>query len=489
MANGETFSDEIFQQISINRSYAQAAIADNNEYLHDIKEYIQHYDIAMVVPSLTITPPSPVVIDPTLVGEIPDVPTDYPTLPDAPTTSDFAFPSAPVYTMPTVPTLSDIVIPDFIEGVISPLTTQMPVSNIEMPALTQIDSGGQAVEDELVQAAKAKLVSNIVNGGTMLNPLIEASIWNRDRERREQALQDSVDKLTAQWAKLGWSIPDGLLAGSLIAVNNEYMNKDLDVSRDIAIKQAELEQTGMFKSLELANQLEGILIESFNDYAKRVFEVSKATVDVTVQILKSRIDLYNMNLQAFKTDVETYKIAIEAELARSEVYKARMEGIKTLAMVDSSRVQVYTAQLGAIAQQVEVFKATVESVGLMYSAEKQKIEAYKARVEAYTSAVDGVTKRYIGEVEGFKGLVQAYVASADSQTRIEELELKTQIARVDATLKSWEIQLQVIIEETKVQLSGLETIAKTTSNLAAGAMAAGHTAMSLSGASALEGIS
>jgi hypothetical protein len=474
-------------QILTIHAYGREQYALAKTHINNLNQIIVQ-PISTTIPILSINPPAPVIIDPTLVGEIPTAPTDFPMLPDAPTTNDFSFPSAPVYAMPTVPILSDIIIPDFIEGNISPLSTQMPVSDITVPALGQIESGGQAPEDELVQAAKAKLTSNILNGGTMLNPVVEADIWNRDRERRQQTLQDMVDKLTSQWAKLGWSVPDGLLAGSMIALNNEYMNKDLDMSREIAIKQAELEQVGMFKSLELANQLEGVLIGSFNEYAKRVYEMSKTTADVTLQIFKADIDLYNSNLQAFKTDVETYKIAIESELARAEVYKARMSGIQVAASVDESRVKVYTAQIGAIAQQVEVFKSTVQSVSLMYEAEKQKVEAYKARVEAYTSAVEGVTKRYLGEVEGFKGFIQAYVASSDSQTKISELGLKSQIAVADATLKSWEVQLNLVTENVKLQLQALDTAAKTTSNLAAGAMAAGHAAVSLSGAAALEGI-
>ncbi|MBU2049351.1 MAG: hypothetical protein KKH61_10290, partial [Gammaproteobacteria bacterium] len=46
---------------------------------------------------------------------------------------------------------------------------------------------------------------------------------------------------TSMWAKKGWSLPDGLLAHSLSEVQKEYMNKGLDRSREIAIKQADLE--------------------------------------------------------------------------------------------------------------------------------------------------------------------------------------------------------------------------------------------------------
>ena len=255
---------------------------------------------------INIPVPGSIIVDPTLIGLIPPAPPagDYPVIPSTPSTSDHAFPDAPVYTLPIVPTLHDIVIPEFIDMTIEQPTMKLPVMDFDVPAINQILDGGLTPEDALVQSAKAKLLSNIVNGGTMLNPQVEADLWNRDLERQEQQLQDSVDKLTAQWAKLGWGMPDGLLAGSLIAVNNEYMNKKLDRSREISVKQAELEQAGMFKSLELIVSLEKVLIDNMNDYARRVFETSKATADVTIAIFKERINRYNSLLAAFKADME-----------------------------------------------------------------------------------------------------------------------------------------------------------------------------------------
>jgi hypothetical protein len=265
------------------------------------------------------------------------------------------------------------------------------------------------------------------------------------------------------------------------------MNKSLDSSREIAVEQAKLEQAGMFKSLELATQFEQILIENMNNYAKRVFETSKATADETIEIFKARIELYNSNLAAFKTDVETYKIAVDVELAKAEVYKTRMMGVQVLSGVDEAKVKIYTTQMEAIAQQVDIFKTTVQSVALMYEAEKQKIEMYKTKVEAFTSAIDGVTKRYVGSIEGFKGLVQAYSASAEVQTKLGELDLKAQVAEVEATIKAWEIQLNLVVENTRMKLEALKAVAATTSNLAAGAMAGGHANVALQGTAAFEG--
>jgi hypothetical protein len=484
--NTGAFTEIITSQFEAVRTYASEASDLAISYVDDLRNIITK-PIDTKIPTIRINPPSPVRLDPTLIGELPPVPTDWPDAPPDVATADYFFPPELAYRDPGIPSLSYIVIPGFVDGVIPPLVGKMPVSNIIIPTFETINNGGLYEEDGLVQAAKTKLTNNIVYGGTMINPTVEADLWNRDRERREQALRDAKDKIMAHWSKLNWTLPDGLLSGMLLAVENEYMNKDLDASRDIAIKQADLEQKGMFESLKLGIDLENTLINNFNEYAKRVYEASKTTVDVTIQILKSQIDLYNSQLQAFKTSVEAYKISIEAELARVEVFKTKMLAAQIGVDIDKNRTQLYIAQLEGIAKRIDAYKTTVQAVGIKYEAEKVKIEGYKARVDVFTSKNDVIVKKFMSQVDLFKGFVEAYKASASVQTEMGNMEQKGQIAVLDATLKAWEVQLNVTTEDVKVRLQALETAAKTTSNLAAGAMAAGHAAVSLSGQAALEG--
>jgi hypothetical protein len=465
----------VSEQIKKIQDYADGAFTLAEKYIDDLNDYIVG-TITTTPPTINITAPGSVTIDPTLVGLIPSAPPNsaYPVVPSEPSTSDHNFPDAPTYTMPTVPTLHDIVLPEFIEMTIEQPGTTLPVIDFDVPAIAQINDGGLTAEDSLVQSAKTKLLSNIVNGGTMLNPQVEADIWNRDLERNEQALQDAIDKLTAQWAKLGWSMPDGLLAGSLLGINNEYMNKRLDRSREISVKQAELEQAGMFKSLELAVQLEKVLIDNLNDYARRVFETSKTAADVTIAIFKERIERYNSLLAAFKADMDSYKTNIEAEVARAEVYKTRLQGQQILAGIDETEVKIYTAKIGAIGQLVDIYKTGVQAVATMYEAEKQKIEMFKTKIDAYTATVKAITDKYATQVEGFKSYLSAWTASADSQTKLIDVGVRAQIATTEATLKEWEVQLRIIQENTSLKLEALKAVAQTASNLAAGALSAGH---------------
>jgi hypothetical protein len=312
----------------------------------------------------------------------------------------------------------------------------------------------------------------------MLDPTVEADIWNRDLERHEQALQDIVDKTTGQWAKMGFSLPDGLLAGNLLAINTEYLNKRLDRSREISVKQAELEQTGIFKSLELGISFENIVMSSLSEFGKRRLEAAKANGDILIAVFKERVNLFNTNLEAFKADALVYKTNIEAEIARVEVYKAKMVALQTLAQVDESKVKIYAAQIGAIEQLVNVYNTEVKAVATMYEAEKVKIELFKGQIDAYTAKMDSLTKIYVGSIEAFKGQVQAYAAKNEVSIKNTEVGARIGIAEYEASVKLMESTARISEASAQVRMEGLKGAAQASSNLAAGAMSAIHASVS-----------
>lgn len=455
-------------------SYGSESFAIAKQYIEDLEGYIEP-TIETTVPSIEITPPGSIAIDPTIGAEIPDQPeeSDYPLIPDAPSVSEHEFPEEPAFTLPSPPTLTDIVIPDFIEGTIAPITATLPVIDFSVPSVGDIQPGALNY-DSLMAVIRDKLSSNITDGGTMLNPQVEADIWNRDRERREQALQDAIADASAVWAKLGWDMPDGLLAGTITAIHKEYMNKDLDASREISVKQADLEQQGLFKSLELGVSLEQVILMAENEYAKRVLEASKTTAEVTIEIYKARVTQYNAMLEAYKADVLAYKSSIEAEVARAEVFKSKVTALGIIAQVDESKIKIYTSHIAAIQQLVDLYKTKVQAVATMYEAENQKIIRYKAQIDAYVAAIEGVTKKYATSVEGFKAYVAAWATSAESQVKVKDLNMRGEIATLEATMKAWEVQMKVLHENTSLKLEALKAVAQTSSNLAAGALSAAH---------------
>jgi len=476
--------DQASAQFSATQLYASSSFQLAAHYIDELNNYLIN-EIQMTPPSVTIDTHPTIVIDPSLIQALPIAPPDseYPQDPSAPNTTDYTMPTSPSITYPSLPTLADITLPSFIPSSINGITTSLPTFTDDVPAVSGITDGGDANFDTLVEALRSKLQSFIIDGGTMLNPQVEADIWQRDLERIQQNLQDSVDKATGQWAKMGFDIPDGFLASMLIPLNVEYYNKLSDRSREIAVKQAELEQQGVFKSMEIATKLEEVIITSHHTYAQRAFDASKATAELTIKIFETRIAKFNALLETFKVDVDQWKTQIEGVLAQANIYKTQIEGLSLIEQINETKVKIYTSQLSAVATMVEVFKTQVQAVATEYEAEKVKIERYKSQVEAYVAAIDGITKKYGNTIEGYKAFIQAWVASSDSQTKLAEIGTKAQIAEVEAAIKEWEIEMRIIEEEIGLKQKALETVAQTASNLAAGALAAIHTSAQVSDSS------
>jgi phage shock protein A len=408
--------------------------------------------------------------------EVPSAPSNtnvMPAAPNAPSLTIPPIPSPPSLTLPTIPVMLPIVIPSY-AGVAPPTFSKTaPAFTGDAPVIGAIDVD-VLVTDPLYMATRTKLTTNITDGGTMLNPLIEASIWDRDRERREQALQDAKDKATAQWAKLNWSVPDGLLAGALLAIDNEFMNKDIDASREIAIKQAEMEQAGMFKSLELGVGFETMVLEQFEKYATRRLATLKTNGDILIQVFTQQVALYNARLEGYKTDAAVYKSLIEANMAQVEVYKAEISAQMAIAQLNESLVKSYVAEMSGVESQVKVYNSQVEAAKGLFDIERAKIEQYKVQIEAYVALVDAGAKNftntiqaYAASIEGVKSQNQLYGITADSQAKIAVAAYQGQIAQMEANAKMAEVGAQI-------QVQALIAAASASSNLAAGAMAALH---------------
>lgn len=475
--NSQWYFTWISEQMSRSQGYASDAFDTAMGYLDDLNNFVTA-DIETTTPTINIDQPGTIAVDPTILAQMPTSPTEYPESPPAePTFSDHDFPVEPNYSLPAVPVVNDITIPAFVSNDIVGITATLPSFTDSVPTINTITDGGDVPHDTLLQEIKAKLESIILNGGTMLNATIEDDIFDRDLERREQVLRDSLDKVTEQWAKLNWSLPDGLLAAQLTAIQTEYANKNLESSRTIAIEQAKLEQQGMLESLKLGIGVEQLILDSGNKYAQRAMDSARSTAEITIAIFKERIDKYNAMVSAYKSDAEAYKSRIDAEVARAQQYKTQIEALSLVNQIDETKTKIYVAQIDAIKSMVDIYKNQVQAVGIMYESERSKVERYKSQVEAYVAQIDAVTKKYAAEVETFKSFITGYSASADSQIKLSDLKGRAEIATTEATIKEWEIQLDIVQKNLAIKLEAIKSLATISSNVAAGALSANHSGM------------
>lgn len=108
---------------------------------------------------------------------------------------------------------------------------------------------------ELIEIILDFVINTIQNGGTGVNAAVEAAIWAREQERAELASEEAKDTMAGDWARTGFSLPDGVLTTMFSEVDRKYQDSRLTTSRDIAIKTFELEQKNLHAMMQNAAQI------------------------------------------------------------------------------------------------------------------------------------------------------------------------------------------------------------------------------------------
>jgi len=227
----------------------------------------------------------------------------------------------------------------------------------------------------LLDALKAKLLTDILNGGTGLTLAVENEIYARESERDLRTLGDTVDRLATRWAESGFVLPDGVLTAMTSWVDLEYQNKYSDKSRKIAEDSFKMAVENTRFTVEQSSKLEDILMQ-FNSAS------NKNKLEAAVAILESGIKIFEAKVKRILADVDLYK-------AESDAFKANAEAVAAIAGVE-----------------VEYFNAIVKS---------------NASVRDYLGKIAEINGRL--QEANLKAQMDMQVANIESMSRINAAEL------------------------------------------------------------------
>jgi len=430
--------------------------------------------IGMVVPSLTLeSAPTFSTPDPTI--NFPSVPSPLNLM--APV-KDFAidlstnFPSAPITSLPDVPTLLSLNLPSAPSLFIPIFDIAFPTSTLTVPSIN-FSFFEDPYSDALLTSVKNELLLRL-QGGTGLNPIVEAAIWNRGKDREQRSSLQAERSVLVDRASSGFSRPPGALMAALEQSIQDTQSKVIDLSREIMIKQAELEQENIKTTIQQTISLEDILIREHNNVVNRSFEVAKYMQEISMDVFKLEVSLYNTKVEAYKSFTVAYTAKVQAELAKIEIYKGQLEGQKLVSDINEQAIKIYIAQIEAVKTNVSVYTAMVNAVSEKLKAEAVKVEVFKSEIEAYSEQVKTKAIEYTSyseqvkaeglkvdvfdsQVKAFTSRIQSYAASTEAKTKvlnaevgIEELKIKKYSTDVDAFIK--QVQADQIIYSSAVDL-------------------------------------
>jgi len=322
-----------------------------------------------------------------------------------------------------------------------------PIDYIEIPAFPDLTLEELAIPDvvintnfekyssDLLTSLKTKMSDRIINGGTGLSPAVETAIFNRDQERALLSLDEAKTRVADDWAKRGFSLPNGLLMEAISNLEVEFTNKRLEVSRDIAFKQADLEQTNVNTTIQQAVNLESALMTDQRQFSELMLRASEA-------LQKAKVDIYSVWTAFYKTYVESIKNYSEA-------------------MSDKARTEV------------EMNKDLLGRYGA-------ELDGFKTQVQAEVERVNVLLKQYGEDITAFSAQVSSWQAIGN--VRVEELRARIteSLGNANIGVEVARANIQTAIEGAKVQVQALIAAGHTAAQLAAGAMAGSHVSASVS---------
>lgn len=320
------------------------------------------------------------------------------------------------YTIPPDPVIHEFTVPDCPPLNLPTFTEVLGLDPSIVPTVS-IDAGSLDYDSSLTNTLLARLENDIINGGTGLSADVETAIWQREKEREEQNLADAIDKLEDTFARKAFMLPSSVMAEQLTILTKDWENRQIDRSREIMIKQAELEQENLKLRLTLAVDIEKHLSDLWERTQTRIFNASVKIAEFAYETFKSQIAQFNAAIDAYKAKAEVYKNQIEGEIAKVEAYKAQIEGLKAIAELDDVIVKAFIGKIQAVVAKVDMYKAQVQAYVARIEGERAKIELYGARITAWGAKIKAIIDIYLGEMEGGKSYI-------DGLTKIENVNVQ-----------------------------------------------------------------
>jgi hypothetical protein len=203
-----------------------------------------------------------------------------------------------------------------------------------------------------------------IAGGTGISPAVETAIWDRARERELAAAQANIDVISSEAEALGFQLPPGVLVEGIRRETRAYYDKVSTFSRDVAIKQAELEQTNIQKAIEQATQYEASLADLVSKRAQMSLDAFLAEVKRFEAEVAQDIKLWEGEIAQYKAQAEYIQ---NAQRMNTAIIQGNLATVLEAAKVGA---QVY-AQLTASAYSLIHASASVSasssnSVGYSY---------------------------------------------------------------------------------------------------------------------------
>lgn len=198
---------------------------------------------------------------------------------------------------------------------------------------------------------RARLLEWIDGKATGILPSVEQAIYNRGRAREAAASTLRAQEAVRQFASRGFPRPPGALAIELQAAAQEAQNNSITLSREVMIKQAELEQSNRRFSMEQGWKMEEQAIAYTNQQMQRALDKAKEMQQFIISTYQQRVAAYGVNSQVYNAlivaETTAFKANTDQNVAEANV---RIEAAKANVqnMIQGVTLYVEAVKAGAM---------------------------------------------------------------------------------------------------------------------------------------------
>ena len=394
---------------------------------------------AIVVPSLENIPAFTQVM-PTL---------DLPARPDAtlpgapigePIFNEPAIPNKPVFTLPTPPSIQAVAIPEVPALTLPVFDMEMDFGSVVTPT-ERFQFNETEYTSAMLDEVKAKLLNDLINGGYGIDEDDEQRMWDRARERELKTADGRIKDLYRLTASRGFDLPPGSFYTQLDDVGQEMQENNSTLSRDIAIKRADLFVENRRFTISMAREVENMLITYSGAIAERALNASRTQVEMGAVLFNTHLQRQNLRLDQYRTYAQVYADRVRAAVTALEGFRVQVEAAKLTVETQKVYADIYETQLRGVNALVEIYNTEMKVTQVQVEIETLKLEAFRSKVLTYAEQVRAKVAEFslyetsirgeTAKMEQHKIAADAYTATVngfEAKTRNQALRVNTELA-------------------------------------------------------------
>jgi hypothetical protein len=384
---------------------------------------------------------------------VPDLFSD--SVPNEPELTNVPGVTKPVLEVPDVPTLDVLGVPD--TPVLNMPEFAAAIGLAPIVPDVSLSWGESAYSSTVLSVLESKLLLFINGAASALSPEVEDAIWNKSRDENLNKLIRIIETTGDTVAAKGYELGSGeyfaelheAFGESVVALNKE--------SAELMVEQVRLEQSNFAFTLSSAVQEQVALM---NEHS----QVQERSLDAAITAAVARVDVFNSEVEIFKTDVriislkaEAFKEQVRARLAEIDAYKATIDSLIVKNQLSKNTVDLYVAELDSIKAAVDSFTSELEAAKAVASQnvnlvqlQTSKIKGVAATLKAKKAEIDGFSETINSEIikfDAYADVVDAYSTRVEAFKSLVDSNVAVQVSEFNQKQK---VPLEVYKEKVDV---------------------------------------